>query len=423
MYKYLKTLAIIAVIFFISELTYADFQFTHDLKQSDSSLDVKTLQQILNYDPETQVAIAGPGSPENETLFFGTLTKNAVIRFQNKYQSEVLIPVGLKSGTGFVGLMTRKKLNEIVSKTTIPAQFLLPSSTTPQGQNLPNPTQNGSAASSASEPPIIKSFSEDNVIPGQVFEIYGSGFSQESNVYVSDTNDLKINGVEYVNSRLLRVAVPNKNSMGMGIHLVYIQNAKGDTRWWSPAFIMVTENKIDSNSENEIKNAFKTMEEQNKLTSDNFQNNSTTPTSKNEDKNKGLAGFFLEIENIIKKLFYSEVSAQISNPMHNYFGGSINSVVYCTCYYNFGIILKIKDLSMMNQEIKTVYKPPFSSLRANYNIWYAGPNVIGGSIQMNFQCENTAGYYCEDANDSADSMIDFIRGVGSSLESSNSPKP
>ena len=81
---------------------------------------------MLNYDPETQVALEGPGSPGNETLFFGTLTKNAVIRFQDKYKSEMLIPIGLKSGTGFVGVMTRKKLNEVVAKTTIPEQLLLP---------------------------------------------------------------------------------------------------------------------------------------------------------------------------------------------------------------------------------------------------------------------------------------------------------
>ena len=416
MYKYLKILAVAAVIFFISESTSADFQFIKDLKRGDFSSDVKALQQILNYDPETQVALEGPGSPENETLFFGTLTKNAVIRFQNKYKSEVLIPVGLKSGTGFVGSMTRNKLNEIVSKTTIPAQFLLPSS---PSQNLPGSTQNGSTASSASEPPIIKSFSEDNVIPGQVFEIYGSGLSQGSSIYMNDVNDLKISGVEYVNSGLLKVTVPNKDSIGMGIHLVYIQNANGDTRWWSPVFIMVTENKIDGNSGDEVKNAFKIMKDQNKLNSDRFQNNSVTPTSKNEDKNKGLVSFFVGVENTIKNLFYSEVSAQISNLKHDYFGGSINSVTYCTCYYDFGIILKIKDLSRDSQEIKMVYKPLLSTLRANYNIWYAGPNVVGGYTPTNFQCKNTAGYFCKSANESADSIIDFIRGIGSSLESSS----
>ena len=95
-----------------------------NLRKGDFSSDVKALQQVLNYDPETQVALEGSGSPGSETLFFGILTEKAAVRFQNKYKLEVLAPVGLKGGTGFVGAMTRKKLNEIVAKTTVPAQLL-----------------------------------------------------------------------------------------------------------------------------------------------------------------------------------------------------------------------------------------------------------------------------------------------------------
>ncbi len=49
------------------------------------------------------------------TGFFGTLTQKAVIRFQEKYSSEILIPLGLTSGTGFVGPSTRAKINQIIS--------------------------------------------------------------------------------------------------------------------------------------------------------------------------------------------------------------------------------------------------------------------------------------------------------------------
>ncbi len=396
-------LIFLSFIFFISESASADFQFMLNLRKGDFSSDVKALQQVLNYDPETQVALEGSGSPGSETLFFGILTEKAAVRFQNKYKLEVLAPVGLKGGTGFVGAMTRKKLNEIVTKTTVPAQLLSLES------------QKESIAKPSLIPPIIKSLSDENVIPGQFFEIYGSGFSQGSSVYMSDMGDLKIDNVEYVNNGLLKVTVPNDDSIGIGVHLVHIQNANGDTRWWSPVFIMVTENKIDDNSKDEAKNAFKVIKEQNKLNSDRFQNNSAIPTSKNEDKNKGLASFFAEIGNIIKNLFYSESLAQTGG-MHDYFGGSISSVKYCTCYYDFGLVLKIKDLSRNGQEIKTAYKPFFSTLRANYNIWYAGPNVIGGYKTWSFQCKNTSGYYCSNANESTDSIIDFIRGIGSSLK-------
>ncbi len=47
---------------------------------------------------------------------FLSLTKQAVIRFQDKYSSEILIPIGLESGTGFVGSMTRPKINQLLTK-------------------------------------------------------------------------------------------------------------------------------------------------------------------------------------------------------------------------------------------------------------------------------------------------------------------
>lgn len=82
------------------------FQFKSDLKKGSQGTEVKELQKCLAQDPEVY--------PEREVSgWFGSLTKKAVINFQEKYSKDILEPWGFKQGTGLVSKTTRAKLNEI----------------------------------------------------------------------------------------------------------------------------------------------------------------------------------------------------------------------------------------------------------------------------------------------------------------------
>ena len=84
--------------------------FSRDLEFGMTGDDVKCLQQYLNTNG-FQLADAGPGSPGNETDYFGPRTKDAVVRFQEANSEIILAPLGLESGTGYVGPATRSHVN------------------------------------------------------------------------------------------------------------------------------------------------------------------------------------------------------------------------------------------------------------------------------------------------------------------------
>lgn len=84
--------------------------FNYNLRPQISDPGVKELQKYLN-----QIGflldISGPGSPGNETDYFGPKTQNALIKLQNKYAENILEPIGLSKGTGIFGKMTRQFIN------------------------------------------------------------------------------------------------------------------------------------------------------------------------------------------------------------------------------------------------------------------------------------------------------------------------
>ncbi len=86
--------------------------FTKVLKTGSIGSDIKRLQQLLNSDPDTTVAKSGVGSPGKETTTFGSLTEEAVKKFQCKYN---VVCSGDESTTGYglLGPKTRVKVAEV----------------------------------------------------------------------------------------------------------------------------------------------------------------------------------------------------------------------------------------------------------------------------------------------------------------------
>lgn len=101
---------------YVAGTTAAPFADSENLISGRTGADVKLLQMILNLDPDTELAKQGPGSPGNETSFFGAATRNALIKFQEKYASEILAPWKFTKGTGIAGPTTMAKLNTLLSQ-------------------------------------------------------------------------------------------------------------------------------------------------------------------------------------------------------------------------------------------------------------------------------------------------------------------
>ncbi len=88
------------------------YKFLRNLKLGMIGEDIKEFQKYLNNNGFV-VATNGAGSPGNETTKFGALTFQAVVKFQEFYKDEILIPAGVPSGkgTGYIGPFTRAHIN------------------------------------------------------------------------------------------------------------------------------------------------------------------------------------------------------------------------------------------------------------------------------------------------------------------------
>ncbi len=96
-----------------ASVSVCPFAWTKNIKIGSVSDDVLKLQQFLNASSDTAIALSGLGSVGNESPIYGPRTAKAVAKFQEKYAADTLAPASLSRGSGFVGTLTRAKLNAL----------------------------------------------------------------------------------------------------------------------------------------------------------------------------------------------------------------------------------------------------------------------------------------------------------------------
>lgn len=159
--------------------------FARTLRLGDAGEDVLLLQQILNRNVKTKIAKTGPGSPGNETGYFGALTKKAVIKFQEIHAKELLAK-GAKAD-GSVGAKMLALLNRIAGPT-------------PKEEKPLSPTVK------------LSHMSGGAVNPGSSITIYGEGFTGTT---MPVRFGKRFITASVVNSTTLALTIPGDTSSGV----------------------------------------------------------------------------------------------------------------------------------------------------------------------------------------------------------------
>jgi len=89
-------------------------KFEKNLRPKMIDVDIIKLQQFLNKNGFI-VATRGAGSSGNETKYFGSMTQNALTKFQEANGGNILSPLNLTKGTGIFGNATREFVNHFLT--------------------------------------------------------------------------------------------------------------------------------------------------------------------------------------------------------------------------------------------------------------------------------------------------------------------
>ncbi len=251
----LKVFVVTAIFFAMSVASANAFSvsdcevFTRSLRVGVSGADVLMLQRILNMDQATQISLSGLGSSGNETTYFGNKTKLAVIKFQEIYKNEVLRPVLLTSGNGFVGSYSRAKLHRLcvaslastnthvnVTSTSTPPLSSVPAAKATTTTQITTPIINPTTSSSSvnGKTPYIIYPSSYAVHQGAKVSIYGGGFTDINNTVTLGSQTWT--GLAPSPMGTLDITIPQDGTKGK--FDLWFTNAKGQS---NKSFIVVTD--------------------------------------------------------------------------------------------------------------------------------------------------------------------------------------
>lgn len=195
--------------------------FTRTLYVGMRGEDVRELQKVLNMDEGTRVASTGLGSLGFETDYFGSATKRALVKFQEKYRAEVLAPLGLTAGTGVFGEKTRAKAQMLLFIAPTLSKSMSVVTTTRA------PVEKGDV--------FVYFPSRYSGKPGTTVTISGSGFTATENTIYFDS----IPAVEKVsswNGQMITFKIP---TIPKGSYHIFVKNARGESN--KDMFFVVTD--------------------------------------------------------------------------------------------------------------------------------------------------------------------------------------
>ena len=95
-------------------ITKTAYQFKRALRSGMTGVDVKALQEFLNFEGFT-LAQTGPGSEGYETTLYSAKTKDAVARFQAAHFKDIITQAGLTAPSGIFGQYTKAFANSLLA--------------------------------------------------------------------------------------------------------------------------------------------------------------------------------------------------------------------------------------------------------------------------------------------------------------------